>query len=328
MAMFGREAGGRHDHRQRQDGPAVNVSDWHTIPAAEMQPVYHAEEIRWRECLSWETAATWDVLEQSRRRGLVSGFITRGGDGRICGWVFHLRHRDTLQIGGLTSSSQLVTRDLVAAVLGSSDAQRTSRAVAFTLAGAPGLESCLQGHGFGVGTYRYLQRALDLDADYAPADRSATRAHLLRAWRREDAAAVTKLLRAAYADADPLRPFGGDGTSEDWREYLAQLTTETGCGRFCGRRSLIALSAQGEIDGAALVTDLGGGTAHLAHLVVAPSVQGAGLGRRLLGEAMTDACRGGFARMTLLVSERNSIAQRLYARLGFAERAVFVTAAN
>jgi ribosomal protein S18 acetylase RimI-like enzyme len=200
--------------------------------------------------------------------------------------------------------------------------------MAFTLAGAPELEAYLLTRGFAVGTYRYLRRTLSPVPDPTTIETThAAGAYTLRAWRPTDAQAVTRVLAEAYADADPLRPFGGDGQVEDWTEYLLQLTTETGCGRFCGNRSVIAESPSG-VDGAALITDLGGGTSHLAQLIVAPRVHGSGLGRRLLSEATRHAGRAGFARMTLLVSEQNHVARALYDRHGFDERAAFVTAAN
>ena len=116
----------------------VNVTEWHGIPAADMEPVYHAEADRWRETLAWETTPTWHLVERSRRRGLVPGYVVRDGRDRISGWSFHLCHRQTLQIGALCASSVDVTGALVDAVLTSPEARQASRAMAFTLAGAPG----------------------------------------------------------------------------------------------------------------------------------------------------------------------------------------------
>lgn len=307
----------------------VNVTEWHGIPAADMEPVYHAEADRWRETLAWETTPTWHLVERSRRRGLVPGYVVRDGRDRISGWSFHLCHRQTLQIGALCASSVDVTGALVEAVLTSPEARQASRAMAFTLAGAPGLESTLERQGFSVGTYRYLHRNLvPQPAAVVALDRATVSTHILRVWRPDDAAAVGRLLASAYAEPDRLRPFGGDGRPDEWTEYLSQLTTQTGCGRFHARHSLVAFAANGGIDGAALVTDLGGRTAHLAQLVVAPGLQGRGLGRRLLTEAMVVAARAGFERMTLLMSDRNTRAGGLYAAAGFEERAVFLTAAD
>lgn len=305
----------------------MHVTAWHAVDVAEMAAVYHAEAARWRDGLAWETDATWAVVEQSRQRGVVPGFVARDRDGRICGWSFHIQHRQTLQIGAVNASTPDATRALVDAVLDSAEARRTARAMAFTLAGAPELEACLQARGFAVGTYRYLCRPLSPVSDATIETPPAASAHTLRAWRPTDIEAVTRVLAEAYAAGDPLRPFGGDGRVEDWTEYLLQLITETGCGRFCGNRSVIAEGVSG-VDGAALITDLGGGSSHLAQLIVAPRVHGSGLGRRMLAEATWHAGRAGFARMTLLVSEQNHVARSLYDRLGFEERAAFVTAAN
>jgi ribosomal protein S18 acetylase RimI-like enzyme len=305
----------------------MHVTAWHAIDAAEMAGVYEAEAARWRDGLAWETDVTWAMVEQSRQRVVVPGFVARDRDGRICGWSFYLQHRQTLQIGAVNALCPDATRALVGAVLDSAEARRTDRAMAFTLAGAPELDACLRARGFTVGTYRYLQRTFTPVPGEIDEPRPAAAAQTLRTWRTADAPEVTRVLAAAYADVDRLRPFGGDGRLEDWSEYLLQLTTETGCGRFCGSRSVIAEGTRG-IDGAALVTDLGGRTSHLAQLIVAPPVHGSGLGRRMLSAAMRDASRAGFERMTLLVSEKNHVARSLYDRLGFQERATFVTAAN
>ena len=305
----------------------MHVTAWHAVDAAEMAGVYHAEAARWRDGLDWETDETWATVERSRQRGAVPGFVARDCDGRICGWSFHIQHRQTLQIGAVNASTPDASRSLLDAVLDSAEARHTSRAMAFTLAGAPELETYLRARGFAVGTYRYLRRTLSPVLDATIERAHAASAHRLRAWRPTDAEAVTRVLAEAYEAGDPLRPFGGDGRVEDWTEYLLQLTTDTGCGRFCGNRSVIADSGSG-VDGAALITDLGGGTSHLAQLIVAPRLHGSGLGRRMLSEATQHAGRAGFARMTLLVSEQNHVARSLYDRLGFEERATFLTAAN
>lgn len=305
----------------------MHVTAWQGIDAAEMSAVYDAEARRWRDGLAWETDATWALVEQSRQRGVVPGFVARDDDGRICGWSFHLQHRHTLQIGGLSAATADATHALVDAVLDSAEARRASRAMAFTLSGAPGLETCLGARGFQLGTYRYMERTLAVAARPDRRELRSPAGYLLRVWRSADAPAVTNVMASAYGAADRLRPFGGEGRVEDWAEYLTQLTTEIGCGRFCGRHSFVAAGTRG-VDGAALITDLGGRTSHLAQLVVAPAAHGRGLGRWLLAEAIDNAARAGFERMTLLVSERNHVARALYERLGFVERAAFLTAAN
>ena len=290
----------------------MHVTAWHAVDVAEMAAVYHAEAARWRDGLAWETDATWAVVEQSRQRGVVPGFVARDRDGRICGWSFHIQHRQTLQIGAVNASTPDATRALVDAVLDSAEARRTARAMAFTLAGAPELEACLQARGFAVGTYRYLCRPLSPVSDATIETPPAASAHTLRAWRPTDIEAVTRVLAEAYAAGDPLRPFGGDGRVEDWTEYLLQLITETGCGRFCGNRSVIAEGVSG-VDGAALITDLGGGTSHLAQLIVAPA-------RARQWPRPPDACGSDVARRPRRLCTHDAPRQRTESRRAVALR--------
>jgi len=59
---------------------------------------------------------------------------------------------------------------------------------------------------------------------------------------------------------------------------------------------------------------------------VSPRMQGQGLARTLLGRAMTASGRAGLGSMTLLVSSRNTPAQRLYDAHGFRQTGTFTIA--
>ena len=113
----------------------------------------------------------------------MPGFVARDRDGRICGWSFHLQHHNTLQIGGLSAATTDATHALVDAVLDSAEARRASRAMAFTLAGAPGLEACLHARGFQLGTYRYMERPLAVEARSPRVELRSPAGYLLRVWR-------------------------------------------------------------------------------------------------------------------------------------------------
>lgn len=64
-------------------------------------------------------------------------------------------------------------------------------------------------------------------------------------------------------------------------------------------------------------TALGGRVALLEDMVVAPAHRGAGLGEKLLREAIAQARARGCRRITLLTDADNAAAQRFYARQGF-----------
>ncbi len=82
--------------------------------------------------------------------------------------------------------------------------------------------------------------------------------------------------------------------------------------------------AANDLDGAVITTSIGGMTAHVAQIAVDPVARGLGLGRALMLTAMSAVAQAGCTRMTLLVDAENTQATRMYADLGFRERAAFV----
>jgi ribosomal protein S18 acetylase RimI-like enzyme len=78
--------------------------------------------------------------------------------------------------------------------------------------------------------------------------------------------------------------------------------------------------------GAALVTTISPGVAHLAQLAVHPSVRGRGIAGTLTDDAIHMAALGGCHRMTLLVEHTSAAAMRIYAARGFAPREHFIAA--
>ena len=92
----------------------------------------------------------------------------------------------------------------------------------------------------------------------------------------------------------------------------------------------VSLIVRGEseerADAVARLTRLSHDTVHLAQLAVAPEARGRGLARRLTVLSLDAAAAAGYARATLLVSERNQRARHVYDQLGFEEAAMFVSA--
>jgi ribosomal protein S18 acetylase RimI-like enzyme len=296
----------------------VTLEDWARTPARELAPFYAAEAARWRDALAWESHTTWAALERARVAREVPGLVARTADGRVVGWTFYLRRRAELQIGALSAPEDAVPL-LLDAVLASPEAQGASRAMVFGFLDARLLAGRLAERRFLVGTYHYLVRDV---AGAQAADRA------IRPWRQTDLLPAAAILKAAYQESDPLRPFGGAGRVEDWIEYLYALTTTDGCGQFAPDLSLVAADAAGALTGLALVTRVAPATAHLAQAAVDPRAQRQGLGRRLLTGALAGAAAAGALRMSLLVSDRNTAARELYCRCGFAPRAAFLSASN
>jgi GNAT superfamily N-acetyltransferase len=65
------------------------------------------------------------------------------------------------------------------------------------------------------------------------------------------------------------------------------------------------------------IVDAGGGTAQLRWFLVAPPLRGAGLGRRLLGRAVSFCRSAGYRRITLWTVDVLETAAHLYRSVGF-----------
>ncbi|HUU36497.1 MAG TPA: N-acetyltransferase, partial [Vicinamibacterales bacterium] len=245
------------------------------------------------------------------------GFVARLSTGAVAGWTYYLLHDSELQIGALAATSPAIAAALLDAVLASAPARVAARTLFFAFTAAPAITEVLAERGFDARAHHYLARPL------AAAPPAGTSFH---AWHDGALAPASEVLAAAYGGPDRRRAFVPSGTAADWRHYVQQLTTSTGCGRFQPALTRLAGERSGALDGLALVTAVSATSAHLAQLAVRPDAAGAGLGARLLADVTRAAADAGYARLSLLVSADNDRARRLYEAAGFTRHASFVAA--
>jgi ribosomal protein S18 acetylase RimI-like enzyme len=274
-----------------------------------------AQAAVYRDRFHWDVSESWAAIEPARQGGRLPGLVATDRQQRAVGLACFLRHRDILQTAVLASGTPAVTRILLAAIDASSEARQATSAALCLPETAPGLREALSGAGYAVEPYLYMAAPVG----DAPADAG------LDAWRVEDYPATADLAARAYAGQGALRAFALDGTADEWREYIATLVAGSGCGRLRPDGSFVVRHPHG-IRAAVLATHLGPGTAHIAQLMVDPSAQGQGLGRRLARAVLAHARRSGAARVTLLVAASNARAVDLYESLGFRTQATFLTA--
>lgn len=290
------------------------VEPWAGVPGAVMRPLLHAECTRWAVDLGWDLARDWAAVEPARRSGLLPGWVAKASDGHIAGWAFAADALDRRQIGALVADdagvAECLLRDgVLAGVEALGGFIRTTPTVnaevfkSLSLSPQP---------------YHYLVRQLGYGEPFGKAELSE------QTWQDADAEPVADLLRQAYAADRSLRPFARVGTHEDWCDYVDALTRRPGCGVFSPESSVVVREGD-SVRGVALVTSVGPTTAHLAQMAVAPAARARGLGAELLAEAARRASRGLRAsRLSLLVSDANPTACRLYARAGFSAEGEFL----
>ncbi len=296
------------------------LRDWRDADPAAMHACYERERQHWLDGLSWDTTWTWATVEQARFARGLPGFLAIDGDGRVQGWTFYVLDDGMLHIGGLVADSEAAMRVLVDGVLHGSEQSGTDATACFVLDRAEGLCEALEGHGFVVERFHYLSLLLEPDNVSAEASADA-QVPVLEAWRDGDLEAVAALLQSSYA-GEAGRHFAPTG---NWEKYATGLVEQAGCGVFDTNLTRIVRAAAG-LQGAVLVTTVSPSTAHIAQLVVHPAWRGRGLASRLLRDAANRSARAGKTELTLLVGEGNGPARRLYASMGFTEKATFVAA--
>lgn len=311
----------------------IRCEDWRNASADTLQALYRLERARWIGKLHWDAEPTLHLLEQARASGRAPGLIALDAQQRPLGWAYYILHHRMLQIGGLVAASGEVTRALLDAVLSSPEADMAADLLCFAFPSSPALESALTRKRFATTRYLYLSKDLSgLSTAGAQADgrdewhlRSGMRiAH----WHELDGVATVRLLARAYAGVPSARCFAPRGTLEEWATYFAQLVKMPACGRFLPAASLTATDpSQGpEPRGVVIATTLQPDTAHIAQIMVDPSLRRRGLARDLIETTSALAASMGHTRLTLLVSEDNAPARALYASAGFTAASHFLYA--
>lgn len=292
--------------------------DWRLESPAAIEPLYAVERRRWSETLWWDSAGTWSAVEQARQVHSLPGLVVRDGDG-IAGWSFFLVRRGTLHVGAFTARTRHATSLLLDGILQSEAARAADAAMMFAFAAAPGLTEALEAAGFAVEPYHYLERPLA--ATGGPHANDVP----FPGWAFDFRPALASLLARAYGEPTLTRPFVREGTETEWREYVDQLTVSPSCGVLLPKATVL-VGSEARLDAAVVATAISTEAAHIAQVAVDPGRRGAGVARGALELAMARMGALGFARVTLLVAHTNAGARAIYAKLGFRERAVFVSA--
>jgi ribosomal protein S18 acetylase RimI-like enzyme len=304
----------------------IRCEDWRNTSADALQALYRVERARWMSHLHWDIDSTYRLLEDARTRGHAPGLIAMDGAGRPVGWAYYGLANRMLQIGGLVASNGEVTRALLDGILRSTEADMASDLMCFAFPASPALESALARQRFAITKYLYLSRELKAGGERSPLRSGMRIAH----WREMDAVMSVRLMARAYAGINSARVFAPRGTLEEWATYLAQLIKMPACGQFMPSASLAATetghAGQEALRGALIATTLQSDTAHIAQIVVDPSLRRRGLARDLIETASAIAAAQGCTRITLLVAADNTPACALYAAAGFKQASQFVYA--
>lgn len=295
----------------------MRIEPWSHAASGDLVAAFEADASRWRRELGWDTRELWLAVDRARTTGRLDGLVCVDDDGRLAGWTYFVARGGDVHCGALEAGSPAATAAVADALLATPGAATAERVLLFVYSEAPALDDVLRHRAFDLVPYDYRVRPLG-ERSRGPVPG--------RVWDLRDLETTAAVLQAAYVRSDPRRPFAPHGTASEWREYVSDLVMGQGCGRF---RPTLSIAVPGEreaLDGVALVTDLGEGTAHLAQIAVRPAARGTGLGGAMLDAVTRQCATAGFTRLSLLVERSNDRAGAMYARAGLAVQATFLCA--
>jgi ribosomal protein S18 acetylase RimI-like enzyme len=290
----------------------VVVRSWREADPADTQFLYDREQEYWVRELAWDASSAWREIEQARVAGDLPGFIARDADRTVRGWSYFLREGETAHLGAVVADTPQATGALLDACLEAAmRPAKPARVSCFLPSRAQHFEAALRERGFVCERYRYLSRPI------APDEGSEESG----AWSDGDLVPAAALLRESYGSDG--RHFAPRGTPEEWELYVRSLVERPGCGVMEPAITRVVRGDRG-LEALVLVTRISPGTLHLAQVAVHPSRRREGLAQRLVEEIFRVGSSRGARQVTLLVGDRNTAAQALYARMGFAARSAFV----
>lgn len=295
------------------------LTDWRNVPASLLDPWYAGERRRWHETLAWDWTPAWRAIEAGRVGGRLPGFVATDEHGALQGVAYFSVTGGIMRLGALCGGQATVVRELLDAVLDAPETTYAERYHVFVFPGAASVASALERRRFAVEPYLYLEKRLVPGAP-VPAGTVVP----FRSWTDEDLTGAVRLLARAYAGLPAAKSFAPRGRLEEWVRYTSEIVRGHACGTFTAEHSVLAEGgADGMPGGLVLTSWLAASTAHVAQIVVDPSMRRHGVARQLVEHVGLRAAAAGASRLTLLVASSNAPARALYASLGFVERATF-----
>ena len=290
------------------------------------------EELFDEQCSEWLSLLGWDYTGASRlvrdvaRRRELAGVVAVSGD-VIVGFAFYVAEGSRCSIGDIYVSNRWrglgIDRQMTIGMLQAIEQlprQRRTESQCVSIDNHAATEVFLA-----RGFERFDRAFMRVDLT-SPAGESKTGSGRrrtepeieLRAWEETDFSRAVRVIHRSHRDEHDSRINSQYRTEEGCAELLSILTESIWCGSFMRRVSRVAVDrATGNPLGVLIASRISARIGHLGQISVLPRYQGLGIGRRLIGAALSDFRQLGFDSATLAVTTANAGAVHLYQSCGF-----------
>jgi len=298
------------------------VVDLGRVDPAELDGLWQREASQWRERLYWDVPGSSAALWRALKSGSVQGKAVRVASG-LAGYAYsHIISGQRGVISAFVIAPQWgrhtrVGDALLHAML--TDLHRFGLpriecpSVSFE---APWLDAIFARQGFCAYGREFLRVNLNGVAAFDTASAAIELAPWPERRRGAELGEAAGLMQAAYRggiDAEISELYRTPGGC---RTVLQNLMSQHLGGRFVADASALARH-QGQLIGFTVITEIAPQQGHLAQIVVLPQYQGQGVGQALLRYSQARLIDRKFRTLSLIVSQANDPALKLYQAMGF-----------
>ncbi|HEY4052957.1 MAG TPA: GNAT family N-acetyltransferase [Terriglobales bacterium] len=306
----------------------MEILDLRHFTSADLRPLLEDEIRTWAELLSWDYSGSAEMILRYMDAKFLPGYaaVARG---KVFGYSFFVYESSKGVIGDLFVRSgenggnrEEVERRLLTHVIETLQQSPGIRRIEAQLltheAGAASQPFLAQGFSRRARLFMALPLAAPMDAKVIAADIE------LRRWTEQDYQPSAAVITSAYRDHvdseinDQYRTLSGS------LRFLNNIIRFPGCGTFDAESSFVAVNKRNHsLVGVILCSRVRYDTGHVTQICVLPEHRGLGLGKALLAATVQNLTQRRFSALSLTVTEANSPAVDLYARLGFEQKRVF-----
>jgi ribosomal protein S18 acetylase RimI-like enzyme len=289
-----------------------------------MKPLLQSEVVLWKQRLRWDYTKSIELLLEYVDGRVLPGFVSTE-NGSVTGYTFGVLEGTKAVIGdafafgetgGLSNPvCSAVLEPMIEMLQATPGVDRIEAQLLMFSVGA--LQTVFAGNGFRSFPRLFMMADVEamLERGGAPAMPRGLR---LQAWRPEFYDPAAELIHRCYAGHmdsginDQYQSIAGS------QRFLHNIIRFPGCGTFDAENSWLLLDESTDTPQALLLSSMvESDVAHVTQVCVAPSLRGAGLGRRLLLQAAQGLRRRGGRAISLTVTEANTAARRVYEVLGY-----------
>jgi ribosomal protein S18 acetylase RimI-like enzyme len=306
----------------------LEILDLRHFTSSDLRPLLEDEVRVWADLLCWDYSSSAEMILRYMDAKFLPGYaaVSRG---KVFGYSFFVYESSKGVIGDLfvrsgdngTNREEVERRLLTHVIETLQQSPGIHRVEAQLLAHETGEASqpfVAQGFSRHARLFMVLPLTKQLEARLIAADIE------LRRWSEQDYQPSAGLITAAYRDHvdslinDQYRTLSGS------LRFLNNIVRFPGCGTFDPEASFVAVNRRSHaLVGAILCSRVRYDTGHVTQICVLPEHRGLGLGKALLAAAVQNLSQRKFSALSLTVTEANTPAVDLYARLGFEKKRVF-----